>query len=1142
MRRWIATRANRPHWIGPCWLALALTVLGAAGQTVINEVLFNPAGTPDSPHEYLELRGPPNFLLTNTYLISLEGDTNGNPGLIQDVFNLSGRAIGGNGFLVLLQRSNSYPVIPGCTVLANTGSESGWGSGSGSSIGHVGEADQKEFENGSQTFLLIQTTNPPAIGLDADSNDNGIVDAAILSSWTILDSVGVLDNDGLGDIAYGAINFRRNPQALASGTVVEIGFTPSYVGRTSNSVGSAASAWVVSDPVGTAPNWALDGVDTVPAAYTNALLNHIGGPNFGAPKIPGVILVESGGSTAVNESGGTDSYTLALNTSAAGQVRIRIDVGSGLVVSTDGGNTYGSTRAINLNTNAKTVLVKAIDDNIVDTSPHFRTITHTVTNTLDPAQYPLHTPIPEVRVAITDNDSVLLSELKVNPPGSSDAPCEYVEILGAPSALLTNLYFVAIDGNTNKNPGEATMVVDLSGYRLGTNGLLVIAANGHPYSFPPATTVVLAPQLNVSDGGLGNGSMTFMLVSSPAPILEDDDLDRGNNGTLERLHPDAAILDAVGWMNGAPGDILYTFAVLTQTSGTPDAAARVPGNTTPEFADAWFNGDLNGSSCDAVAFDPTNVSPDFPLGSELTPGVLNDTAPLVSPMGPISGDVGDPTNPVMLFSVDDAETGAAGLTIMATSSKPAVVPSENLIITAGPGGSRTLTIHPVGIGYSTITVAVSDGTTTRRTKFRYAASAVGGPSTRFHTAASDASTAFSLDAQWMIVGDDEDQGLRIYNRLRSGNPLAWFDFTSYLNLHDLEDGSPREVDLEASTRLGNRIFWMGAHSHGALAAVKTNRSRIFATDLTGTGSSATLSFVGRYEWLKVDLINWDSTNGHGKGSNYFGLAASAEPGVDAKAPDGSGFNIEGLSMAPGSSSVAYVGFRAPLVPPGVRAKALIVPVQNFATLAIGNGPPGSARFGAPIELNLGRRGIRSIECTPAGCLIIAGPPGKASDVAPYDFKLFTWTGNAADRPEQRAASLTGLNPESIVELPLAPWTPASQVQLLSDNGTTVFYGDGVEAKHLDERAFRKFRSDWLTLGNVVVPQPAILSQVVSNDLLVLTWTTQEGRTYRLERATRLASPDWTAVPGDVTASDAVASKSDSLNTAGTRFYRVVVVP
>jgi hypothetical protein len=511
-------------------------------------------------------------------------------------------------------------------------------------------------------------------------------------------------------------------------------------------------------------------------------------------------------------------------------------------------------------------------------------------------------------------------------------------------------------------------------------------------------------------------------------------------------------------------------------------------------------------------------------------------------MGPLSGDVGDPTNPVVLFSVDDAETGTEGLTIQASSSKPEVVPNENLIITPGPGGSRTLTLHPVGVGYSTITVAVSDGTTTRRTKFRYAASAVGGPATRFHTAASDASTAFPLDAQWMLVGDDEDQGLRIYNRLASGNPLAWFDFTAYLNLVDVSDGTPKEVDLEASTRVGNRLFWMGAHSHGALAAVKTNRSRIFATDLAGAGPSATLAFVGRYEWLKADLINWDRTNGHGKGTNYYGLAASAEPGVDAKAPDGSGFNIEGLAMAPGSSALAYVGFRAPLIPPGTRAKALIVPVQNFPALAAGNGPPGSAQFGAPIELNLGRRGIRSIECTPSECLIIAGPPSVATDIAPNDLKLFTWTGHPDDRPEPRAADLSGLIPEAIVELPLPPWTPSSQVQLLSDNGITVFYGDEVQAKHLDERAFRKFRSDWLALGPVVVPQPAILSQVVSNSQLTLTWTAQEGRSYRLERATRLASPDWTTVPGDVMAVDAVASKTDSLNLTSTCFYRVVVVP
>ena len=41
--------------------------------------------------------------------------------------------------------------------------------------------------------------------------------------------------------------------------------------------------------------------------------------------------------------------------------------------------------------------------------------------------------------------------------------------------------------------------------------------------------------------------------------------------------------------------------------------------------------------------------------------------------------------------------------------------------------------------------------------------------------------------------------------------------------------------------------------------------------------------------------------------------------------------------------------------------------------------------------------------------------------------------------------------------------PATPVQLLVDNGDTVFYADGTSAKDLLEKRFAKFRGDRLTI-------------------------------------------------------------------------------
>jgi hypothetical protein len=417
---------------------------------------------------------------------------------------------------------------------------------------------------------------------------------------------------------------------------------------------------------------------------------------------------------------------------------------------------------------------------------------------------------------------------------------------------------------------------------------------------------------------------------------------------------------------------------------------------------------------------------------------------------------------------------------------------------------------------------------------------MGRPGGWFHTGAADASAAIAIDSNLMFVGDDENQVIRMYPRHQSGAPVWQMDCTPFLGLTDIENGKPREVDIEGSTRVGNRIFWIGAHSHANIGEGRTNRSRLFATDVSGTGAASTLTYVGRYDYLKLDLVNWDATDGHGKGAHYYGFLASTAEGVEPKAPNG--FNIEGLAMAPGSATTAYLGFRAPIVPATNRHYALVVPVLNFTTLAISGGPPGSAVFGAPIELELYGRGIRSLEGIGNNYLMIAGPPGETNASFPSDFKLYTWTGNSSDTSQQRSADLTGLRPEGIVELPAPPWTASTPFQLISDNGTAILYNDDIANKFLPERAFKKFRSDVVTLGAVEKPSPFIISVSMSESGTIITWRALQGETYQVQFKSELANPSWSDLSGTVTAAGPVATKMDPAVPTTQGFYRVILLP
>lgn len=1127
-----------------------VAILGASPRMqaalYLNELLFNPAGE-DAPFEFVELRGQPNALLPeHTCLVAVEGDAGANPGTLQNVFDLSGRHIGGNGFLLLLQKNSPFVGAPGATVLVNSDDGNGWGSGSGSSVGHRGEADQTDLENPSVTFFLIECPEVPEVGDDIDADDDGAPDGDTFPSWTILDSIGVLDNDGAGDIAYGAVTFRRDAPpgdgALASGTVVPVPFTPGYLARRGHTIGHDPTDWVASDhPEGTPPDWSVGNPGgTFPAEVAGTPLDSFGSPNLGAPLLAGVVLHESEGATQVAEQGATDHYTIALNTAPSGPVTLSVACEAGVEASADGGAAFSANLEVTLpDTTPREITVRAVNDTVVDLSPRRRRIAHTLTATQDPAAYPpAATLIPPVDVSVTDDDLLLLNEVNVNPPGELDAPAEFVELRGTPGALLTNVFLLAIDGNADADPGTVSLVFPLTGLSLGANGLLVLAAPELPHPLDPETTVTADARFNEPGGILDNGSLSLLLVGSTTPIPEGDDLDKGDNGVLEGLPADSTILDAVGWSDGGKNDLVFGGAELELAGATPDAATRRPGYDTPQSKDAWVFGELDGADAASLDYEPAFPGGGMTAGTRLTPGARNNTAPAITGWHAISGVIGDPTNPLLHFELSDAETAVDPGTLSAHSSNPDVVPDSGLTVLPAGDGSFDLRIEPVGVGHAGIDLTASDGAATGFARVPYAASEAVPPGGVWLLGASDGSTAIPVDANWMWVADDENEILRLYSRHASGLPFTAIDFAPFLDLTDIEDGDPREVDLEASTRVGNRLFWIGSHSHANIGESRTNRSRIFVTDLTGLGPDSSLTYVGRYDHLKEDLVAWDHGNSHGLGADYFGLLDSVAEDVPPKAPDGSGWSIEGLAMMPGSATGAYVAFRAPIVPAARRAVALIVPVLNFTELAAGNGPPGSAVFAPPIQLDLYGRGIRSLQGDDQGCLLIAGPAGPAPTSYPQDFRLYTWSGLPGDLPEERTADLTGLNPEAIVELPPRPWTGASRVQVISDNGQWFFYGDDTRAKSLPYPEWKKCRCDVVEFGGVVARLPVILRTELAGNTLTLVWRAPPAAGCVVEVSTSLPATGWIPIPSEASQDGPFSRQTLVLEEAARSFFRL----
>ena len=74
--------------------------------------------------------------------------------------------------------------------------------------------------------------------------------------------------------------------------------------------------------------------------------------------------------------------------------------------------------------------------------------------------------------------------------------------------------------------------------------------------------------------------------------------------------------------------------------------------------------------------------------------------------------------------------------------------------------------------------------------------------------ACDSSAACALDADTLVVADDENNILRTYSLSKPGMPLAEFPMERFLKTN--VDKHP-EADFEACTRVGDRIYWIASH-------------------------------------------------------------------------------------------------------------------------------------------------------------------------------------------------------------------------------------------------------------------------------------------------------------------------------------------
>ena len=470
-----------------------------------------------------------------------------------------------------------------------------------------------------------------------------------------------------------------------------------------------------------------------------------------------------------------------------------------------------------------------------------------------------------------------------------------------------------------------------------------------------------------------------------------------------------ATCSGVGGKEGTLYRVADVSGVNGTLSGVPQEIAKAPTNEA-------FRG---------VAFAPGTT-----IGSGGTP----PPAPSISAAeSALPAALGDPTNKTMPITVEDPAYSPSELTVTVASSKESVAPVSGISVT-GSGKERTLHVTPGEVGESKLTVTVeAPNGVFASTQIAYGVSEYeGDPSDRYYSAAADSGASIDVGGGYMVIAGDESNVLKLYHERVSGPPLKTWDFDSQLPF------GAASVNIHGSARAGNTLYFVGGAGNTQGGVVEPSHDTIFAVRINGSGASTELNYVGSYDGLREDLIEWDTLNG-----SPLGLAASAASGQAGEAPNG--FKIQGVEFAPGSSSEAYISFRSPLEPPGEgpedRNLALVIAVSNFSSLFDGNPGTTHATFATPLEWNLGGLSIREIRANAEGeYLIIAGTANSSDTV----FQLWGWDGETEDEPVLLNASIPLVAEgvwDSITATP-DPIANGDGVELLQDNSKTVWYGPG----------------------------------------------------------------------------------------------------
>lgn len=266
----------------------------------------------------------------------------------------------------------------------------------------------------------------------------------------------------------------------------------------------------------------------------------------------------------------------------------------------------------------------------------------------------------------------------------------------------------------------------------------------------------------------------------------------------------------------------------------------------------------------------------------------------------------------------------------------------------------------------------------------------------------DGSAAVNSGDDTILVAYDELNTLFAFAK-SGGMPLARADLATLLHL-DTSD----EIDIEAATLSGERIWWLGSHGLDSGGNDAPNRRMLFATNVPSQDLGDLQLIAGPVDLTDILLSSPE-------------VAQILTDTARKRPPKEGGISIEGLAAS--AHGGLLLGLRSPLSDAdGMSGKALLVNIS----------PRGETFEVQQVRLlDLGNRGVRSIINSSSGYQIIAGRVASGGE-----FVLYAWSGDST--PPHPTVRLEGLNAEGLVDLD-------SHWLVLSDDGKMKRVDDEADA-------------------------------------------------------------------------------------------------